>query len=305
MSSPYQWIQERLETLTKFDHILTLDEFVEETWDESFDCLDLSEYTILVTGKVDGAEGKKGWVLQVRGGASECVFGEAVVVRVIGHLDDDFPAVAPPCVDFKTLTLSNFRKTALPVADAMSFETTSYLILDEQQMLVRLSKVVTFMRLPVFSKRRLDQVPFFVPPGVKSLKRRSHKKTYKIRSRASPVVENTLDRIIVTYCKSIGDARETLRKVKMDINAILDKRMECFERFVKMEEHREERREAEEEAKIQSEDYSYLLADGEQTPPKLPQIESECSDSQLLSILNNELYGLVEESQSQSFGPLF
>lgn len=256
------WLIDEIGHLNKHENNMSFDRFVNETDNLPFDVLNLSNFQILLTGKTE-EESKVGWVLRFIGCSSSNIFDGEIALKVEQNLFPDSPSKAPVGSVFKTLTLTHFRRAAFPILDTMNFETTSFIILSENRRIARLGRILPFLTLPTIDT---SDIPFFESELLMvEKKKRSYKKTYRSGKRkVLKPVQKKVDKLILSYQKSICDVERTIKTLKKDLDYILDTRLEAL-RSAKRRQERFEQKEPEvidltnDNNEIRFEDIAHLL----------------------------------------------
>jgi len=235
-----EWVKESIPYLNKHEYNMCFDDFVEETEGGNFDAMDLTQFKVLLTGKTITNE-KVGWIVSFVGCSSQDIFNGEIALKVERNLFPEHRALAEIGKVYKTLTLTHFRRVAFPISDTMSFENTSFIIIEGKRRLARLARILPFLTLPLL---RTELIPFFKENDKKETKKkRSYKKTYRKRATKSlKLVHKKVDRLILTYQKSICDIERTIKCLKRDLNSILNERLESVERVKERNKRREMRK---------------------------------------------------------------
>lgn len=251
-----EWLRRELTRLNRHENNMSFSQFVDATHNFDFDVLNLANFQILLTGKLESGV-KCGWILRFIGCSSSNIFDGEIALAVEECLFEEVPPLVSMCSIYKTLTLTHFRRVAFPIHDTMTFENTSFLILGDQQRITRLAPILAFLKLPQI---HTEDIPFFISPQSRDDKKRSYKKTYNSGSRKSlKPVHKKVDKLILTYQKSICDVEKSITMLQTDLNKILEDRLRAI-RMAKQRELERERRL--EEANISFEDILHLLPDG-------------------------------------------
>ena len=210
---------------------------IEESKDP-FDLMDLSSYLILMTGKVKVSGIKKGWILQVHGCSdSTDIYHSDWVVSVVKNMDKNYPSRFEEGECMVVDSMSNYRQRGFPIIDRMSFERSSFLILNTTQRLIRLQHYLSILYLPqrclngLFSWKSILGIKM----GEKSFKKNRHRRCKK--KGKTMMVQNVINRLMLSFSKYNVNYKETLIALQQDILTHMHSMGHAYNQVMKYRDH--------------------------------------------------------------------